>query len=1245
MSAKFTKPGSISIVLILLVVVAVLLERAASHSVTASTGTVSVIVELHDDPGAVYKAKAKKAGAHVSDADLKAYRDQLSARQDDFLQSLTANGVNFTVASRDVKNYDGSVAASVPLRFTLVYNGLTLNVSRTDIATIKSMPQVKRVSPNTLLFTSLNNSVNYINAQKVYGAQQELTQFDEVRRDGYEGQGIYVSIIDTGIDWTHPMFGGDPNPPRLAVVPPTSAVNTNKKVVYYLPLTDIAVQDGFGHGTHVAATVAGYLAQTPGADGIPTTPDDVRLHGVAPQAKLLSYKVCSDVFSSIYSATGVALGGCASADTIMAIEDSVSPFTLNNPLLPKPIANVINMSLGGGGGPENPTAMAASNAALAGATVVAASGNSGPGEGTTGSPAAGTHVISVGATTHPGAASSIWSVDLLQASAFAPTTLGAVTPAKHFPTAEGFERARLFPMAGTPNPPAGSMAQRYVFINNLVGPWPSSVSGRIALVREPGLTSVTFFDISQMAAASGAVGLVYIATTQNATAVTGSIPSAIILPADGEVLVDAISSTDDNNVDPPNGAISELPIRMNPTFTDAFMGEMAGFSSRGPVRGLGQVKPDVSAPGVAVLAACPPASLLGALAAASTPTSPNYIAIDGTSMATPHTAGAAALITQANPDWTPDVIRTVLINTATNMRDQAGASKPDGLTADSIIAQGGGLIDINEALNAKAIMGVAGDGITKPGILGSHSFGEVPVINSRTTHTSPVNVVVRDLSGQSGTFNLAIANNRDLQLAGINVTLSQSSVNVGPNGEASFTVSATVDGDLLRDVMAEKTIGSQIIFEKIQMQWFVTAVRSDGGESLRMPFFFRPGPSMPAEPVVVTTEHTDIMPAGDGGAQRDALGFDPALSGVTYKDVPFEVDASTLRIEALTEWQQVAETGQPDLDYQLLDPDGNLVTQSGNGVGPEFVSVRVSRFGTYVHRVIGFTNVATEFTITTTLTKGNTPPVLHSIVGDFTNSQGTPVDFDGNIDLTWEPTNGATGYEVERSTNGTDYSVVASLGAGQTSTSLADQPAGEISYRVRAFAAGQIGSYVTAPSNVAAVVIDPRVQVDITAQVSTAMTNVSFVGGVFSMNLNLTNNSTSSYVPRIDLNVVGITSASGTVSVRNADNGGNGRSLASPALFGYSGLLGADETFSPAETTGSRTLEFNDSAAEMFTFDIAVTAHQQTGGGGGAGAGGSGGEATGSAGDGTSGSSLQSLTRLLRITVNPLTKTVSAKLL
>src|SRR5215210_6798491 len=250
---------------------------------------------------------------------------------------------------------------------------------------------------------------------------------------------MYVSVIDTGIDWTHPMFGGDPTPPRLGVAPVSASVPTNKKVVYYLPLTDIAVEDGFGHGTHVASTAAGYLAMHPGPDGLPGTADDVRLHGVAPQAKLMSYKVCSDIRSTPGSLGLPSVGGCEQSD--------------------------------------NPTAVACSNAALAGATVVAASGNSGPNDGTTGSPAAGRHVISVGASTHPGGPSN-WSIDTLQASAVSPAQTGAVTPARNLPAASGNVRTVLFPMSGTAALPAGALAQHYVFVNDPVGTWPASVSGR-----------------------------------------------------------------------------------------------------------------------------------------------------------------------------------------------------------------------------------------------------------------------------------------------------------------------------------------------------------------------------------------------------------------------------------------------------------------------------------------------------------------------------------------------------------------------------------------------------------------------------------------------------------------------------------------------------------------------------------------------------------------------------------------------
>lgn len=1233
---KFTKLRSLLTLFILLAVGALLLTQTNPNPVAASNA-VSVIVELREDPGAVYKARIEKAGGVVTTDQVETYRNQLRARQDQFLTALSGNGVSYTLMSRDIKNLNGSVAATVPLRYTLVYNGMALKVSASSIPAIKAMAQVKSVKPNTTLHPTLNKSVKYTRAPEVYGAVQELSQFDD-QREGFEGQGMYVSIIDTGVDWTHPMFGGDPTPPRLGVAPPTpAATSSNKKVVYYLPLTDSAAYDGFGHGTHVASTVAGYLAQAPGPDRVPNTADDIRLHGMAPQAKLMSYKVCSDV-GSTSAAVGVGLPiGCQTSDIITALEDSVSPFSLTGQ--PKPVANVINMSLGGGGGPAEPSAVAASNAALTGTVVVAASGNSGPGEGTTGSPAAGIHVISVGATTHPGSA-ALWSVDMLQAGAIPAAATGGVTPATNLPKASGFDRIKVYPMAGAPLPPAGSIAQRYVYVDLPLGPWPASVSGRIALVNL--VIGATYADQSAQAAAAGAIGMILIDETQNATAVKGLIPTATISPADAKIMMDAMSSTDDNNVPPDNGAVSELPIRLNRFVADSFMGEMAGFSSRGPVVGLGQVKPDISAPGVTVLAACPPGSVLSALATADYLPGPatlngaesgsavNYTAIDGTSMATPHMAGAVALIKQAHPGWTPDMVRTAFINTATNMRDLPGGTKADGTTADSIIAQGGGLIDVFNAMNTKALMGVSGDGIEKPGILGSHSYGDVPVLNSRVTHTKTIPVAVRDLSGQGGTYNLRVANNRDLQKSGVNVSLSQSSVSLAPNGSATYNVSVTVDGNVIRQTAPS-----------IEFQWYLVAERAGGGQTLRMPFYMNASRSLPAQPRTSVEPIDDVMLGADGGNQL--------VGGFSYNDYPMQLGEDVLVLEGNLEFLEVADSGVNDLDFYLFGPDdpdfAHPIATSAVSGGPEHIKVTITKPGTYTWRVVGFANApATSYTLTTTKSLGSDPPTAQAIAGEFVNASGKPVDFDGNFTLNWQGHGGETGYEVERSTDGVNYQTIASVPAGQNSLAITDQPNGEVSFRVRALTPGLIGSYVTAASNVANVLVDRRGKVDITSQVATAMSNVTFTGGVFKMDLNLKNNSASAYVPLVELNVIGITSTSGTVSVKNADNGGNGKSVGTAALFGYSNLLGADQEFGPAETSGNRSLEFNDSAAEMFSFDVAVTAYQRgAGGGGGAGAAAPG--AGGGAGSTGSGTSLQSLTKVMRITVNPLTKTVTAKLL
>ena len=120
---------------------------------------------------------------------------------------------------------------------------------------------------------------------------------------------------------------------------------------------------------------------------------------------------------------------------------------------------------------------------------------------------------------------------------------------------------------------------------------------------------------------------------------------------------------------------------------------MAAFSSRGPQDDF--IKPDVTAPGIQVLAGMTPQPS-GTVAG---PPGNLYQAIAGTSMSSPHSAGASALVKAAHPDWTPAMIKSALMTSAAQ-----GVVKENGTTPADPFDAGSGSIRVNRAINPTVVL-------------------------------------------------------------------------------------------------------------------------------------------------------------------------------------------------------------------------------------------------------------------------------------------------------------------------------------------------------------------------------------------------------------------------------------------------------------------------------------------------------------------------------------------------------------
>jgi hypothetical protein len=706
--------------------------------------------------------------------------------------------------------------------------------------------------------------------------------------DGYEGAGLVVSTIDTGVDWKHPMFGGTGQTTPTPQIPPASpAAGDNKKVTYVVNFTAGDPGDDYGHGTFVASNSAGYRVDGTTAAiagyglNVGPTPGGAVLHGTAPQATIMTYKTLSTVGTGLNQSTQLAL------------DDSVSPCVSaieTTGCVEKPIADVINMSLGGGGSASSAGTKTANNAALAGAIVVASAGNSGPGASTVGAPCMGTLVICIGASLDPGSisAGSILAPDQIPGELSAGKTPGEGAIAG--PAAEtgadseantpqpGEQQAiRLFNAAGGGPINGGSVSAHYVYADMTVASntAPTTVTNRIVLVRGTG----AFATIANSVAVLNPVAILIITATESATAVAvlNSIPTFTIGPASANYLIDLMRTGDagdgDDTVHVPHGTVSELPMRITDSVAlDVYEPAMAGFSSRGPNAVAGSdyrnIKPDVTAPGAGILAAATPD---GTPSPGGMGEPSGYIVASGTSFSGPISAGAMVLMRERvrelgfdttdlnDPDYrtkrfeAATVARALLQNNATNLRSGRGVPEVDGTDSTVIHDLGSGHINVDASLRAQAILvaptKLLGDGVefdlpalnppeldengNLDVLLPTFSFARVGVAGAPGVVAKTSRAIIRDITGGggSGTYTLAWQNDLNADSAGVAISFLAvdgvtpiSSVSVPSGGTAEFLVQIAVDG-------------TQYNAPNTDLLWYVTATQA--GRTLRMPYYLR----------------------------------------------------------------------------------------------------------------------------------------------------------------------------------------------------------------------------------------------------------------------------------------------------------------------------------------------------------------------------------------------------------------------
>ena len=582
------------------------------------------------------------------------------------LAATATGGAKLDPASRPVREYVGhlvqeqasfidrasrTVGRQLEPIYTYQYavNGMAVALTADEVQALAADPAVASITPDQQRVPHTDAGPTLINADAAWNATTDLGLPAD-----YRGEGMVIGVIDTGISPANDSFadigddGYDHTNPRgagnyVGVCDPAeasydAAFPCNDKLIgaWNFVAGQPRAVDYDGHGSHTASTAGGNVVagvEVTTAAGFVTPPFDIS--GVAPHANIIAYLGCCS------------LGGLT-ASIDQAIADGV---------------DAINYSIGSSAPSELWTdfdSVGFLNARAAGIFVATSNGNDGPGFATTGSPADAPWIISVGASTHTRYNSNSL-IGLTSSEGILPDLLGkSVTPGLPDPTPIVY--------AGAFGDPFCQSTDANDF-TGLIVVCDRGVNGRV--------------EKSANVAAQGAIGFVLANDATHGPSLTGDefvLPGVFLSHADGNTLKQWLATGSDHVA-----SIGGTQFLHSPDDGD-FADFMASFSSRGPNRAVDTIVPSVSAPGVDILAA------LRDFGDANGGNVHGFIS--GTSMASPHVAGAGALVMQARPDWTPAQIQSALMTSAVPVvRNHDGAP-------GTPYAQGSGRVDVGAAISA-----------------------------------------------------------------------------------------------------------------------------------------------------------------------------------------------------------------------------------------------------------------------------------------------------------------------------------------------------------------------------------------------------------------------------------------------------------------------------------------------------------------------------------------------------------------